>query len=174
MIIISWLRRCLQLAKDIVFNDPLGDIDPIMEQAFSVNDRETPEFDSSEDSEISEDYDFYEDEEDDEAGDEEDAANLAPTVSNIEFPALEDKSPGHRFESSVFSNIPVGISVELGRSRISLKEVFELSEGSIIELDRMVGEPLDLVVNGQIVAQGEVVAIDNNYGLRVTHIVSPI
>jgi flagellar motor switch protein FliN/FliY len=66
----------------------------------------------------------------------------------------------------------VNLSVELGRSQISLKEVFELTEGSIIELERLVGEPLDLVVNGQIVAQGEVVAIDNNYGLRVTNIVS--
>ena len=57
-------------------------------------------------------------------------------------------------------------------SKISLKEIFELSEGAIIELERMVGEPLDLVVNGQVVAQGEVVAIDNNYGLRVTGIKS--
>ena len=51
-------------------------------------------------------------------------------------------------------------------------EVYELTEGSIIELDRLVGEPLDLVVNGQIIAQGEVVAIDNNYGFRITNIVS--
>lgn len=62
--------------------------------------------------------------------------------------------------------------MELGRSHVSLKEVFELSEGSIIELERLVGEPLDLVVNGQVVAQGEVVAIDNNYGLRVTNVIS--
>ena len=55
---------------------------------------------------------------------------------------------------------------------ISLREIFELTEGSIIELDRLVGEPLDLVVNGQIVAQGEVVAIDNNFGLRIKSILS--
>ena len=69
-------------------------------------------------------------------------------------------------------NIPVNLSVELGRTKISLKEVMDLNEGSIIELERLVGEPLDLVVNGQIIAQGEVVAIDNNYGLRITNVVA--
>ena len=64
------------------------------------------------------------------------------------------------------------VSVELGRSQISLKEVLDLSEGSIVELQRLVGEPLDLVVNGQIIAQGEVVAIDNNYGLRITNVIA--
>ena len=68
----------------------------------------------------------------------------------------------------------MNVSVELGRAKISLKEVFELTEGAIIELDRLVGEPLDLVVNGQVVAQGEVVAIDNSYGLRVTNIIAKL
>jgi flagellar motor switch protein FliN len=178
------------VAKNIEFDDPLEDIDPIMEQAFSVNEdvasdsvdlsnagdpiiSDEPEYDfyADDTSDDNADTDFYEDTAYD-AGVEE-VDGLAPTVSDIQFPSLEEKPSGQPFEASVFNSIPVGVSVELGRSRVSLKEVFELSEGSIIELERMVGEPLDLVVNGQIVANGEVVAIDNNYGLRVTNIVSP-
>ena len=70
-----------------------------------------------------------------------------------------------------FSNIPVKISAELGRSQLSLKDVYDLSEGSIVELERLVGEPLDLVINGQAIAQGEVVAVDNKYGLRITNLI---
>ena len=68
-------------------------------------------------------------------------------------------------------NIPVSATVELGQTELSLKEILELSEGSIIELDRLAGEPLDLKVGGQLIAQGEVVAIDDYYGLRITNVV---
>lgn len=93
-------------------------------------------------------------------------------ISDVEFPTLQNSPSGKSLEMDIFKNIPVNVSVELGRSEVSLKEVFELNEGSIIELNRLVGEPLDLVVNGQVIAQGEVVAIDNNYGLRITSIMS--
>ena len=93
-------------------------------------------------------------------------------VSGIQFPSLEKGLSAKKFSNEVFSNIPVEVTVELGRTKISLKDLYELAEGSIIELERLAGEPLDLVVNGQIVAQGEVVAIDENYGLRITHIVA--
>ncbi|MFC1753319.1 flagellar motor switch protein FliN, partial [Thermoproteota archaeon] len=96
------------------------------------------------------------------------------SVSEVQFPTLTQEAMGRKVEADIFSNIPVRLSVELGRTEISLKEVLELSEGSIIELERLVGEPLDLVVNGQIVAQGEVVAIDNNYGFRVTNLISTV
>ncbi len=95
-----------------------------------------------------------------------------PTVSQIQFPTLTEVDLGKKVESSIFTQIPVTVSVELGRSEIPLKEIFELSEGSIIELERLVGEPLDLVVNGQVIAQGEVVAVDNHYGIRLTQIIS--
>ena len=91
-------------------------------------------------------------------------------VSGIQFPSLEKGLSAKKFSNDVFTNIPVEVTVELGRTKISLKDLYELAEGSIIELERLAGEPLDLVVNGQIVAQGEVVAIDENYGLRITHI----
>ena len=123
------------------FNDPLNEVDPILEQAFSV----VAGTSSSEE---------------------------GPTVSQVQFPPMSNEIRGKKVENDIFGNIPVTVSVELGRAQISLKEVFELTEGSIIELERLVGEPLDLVVNGQTVAQGEVVAIDNSYGLRLTNIVS--
>lgn len=93
-------------------------------------------------------------------------------IADIQFPELTPTSVGKQLELDIFKNIPITVSVELGRAQISLKEMYELTEGSIIELERLVGEPLDLVVNGQIIANGEVVAIDNNYGLRVTQIVA--
>ena len=68
-------------------------------------------------------------------------------------------------------DIPVQATVELGQTELSLKEILELSEGSIIELNRLAGEPLDLKVGGQLIAQGEVVAIDDYYGLRITNVV---
>lgn len=93
-------------------------------------------------------------------------------VGDIKFPALEKSSEGKKISQEMFGNIPVEVTVELGRTNVSLKDVYELSEGSIIELERLSGEPLDLVVNGQIVARGEVVAVDNNYGLRITKILT--
>lgn len=103
----------------------------------------------------------------------EDVSPDVPDISQIEFPDLSMHSAiGPKIQEDVFSAIPVSVSVELGRANLSLKEVYELSEGSIIELERLVGEPLDLVVNGQVIAQGEVVAIDNKYGLRIKTIVS--
>ena len=135
------------------FNDPLSDIDPIMDDAFSVSQTHTEPTPFPDDSATSYDKPDHE-------------------VSGIEFPTVQQSFQGDALEPGLFANIPVNVSVELGRSTVSLKEIFEFSEGSIIELDRLVGEPLDLVVNGQIVAKGEVVAIDNNFGLRIKTIVS--
>ncbi|RAP28288.1 flagellar motor switch protein FliN [Candidatus Marinamargulisbacteria bacterium SCGC AG-343-D04] len=123
------------------FSDPLDDIDPIMEKAYSSADYESENSSSGDASKVN--------------------------ISDVEFPEISTSFNGASVETGLFSNIPVQVSVELGRSTISLREIFELTEGSIVELDRLVGEPLDLVVNGQIVARGEVVAIDNNFGLRV-------
>jgi flagellar motor switch protein FliN/FliY len=70
-------------------------------------------------------------------------------------------------------DIPLEVTVELGRVRMLIKDVIELASGSIIELDRVAGEPVDLFVNGRLVAKGEVVVIEDNFGLRITEIVSP-
>jgi flagellar motor switch protein FliN/FliY len=194
------------MAEQSSFRDPLGDIDPVMKDAFTGgNTGKRDRNQNQDDDDLFEDapkkasnFDYGDDDDDDfdvfddneeVLGDHFDnkpadrgyarPAQEQPRfeerrsthhISDIQFPSLSRGDQGAKMESDVFSNIPVNVSVELGRSKISLKEIFELTEGSIIELDRLVGEPLDLVVNGQVVAQGEVVAIDNNYGLRVTRV----
>lgn len=70
-------------------------------------------------------------------------------------------------------DVPMTLTVELGRTRQLVKDILGLGEGSIIELDKLAGEPVDLLVNGKLIARGEVVVIDENFGVRVTDIVSP-
>lgn len=92
-------------------------------------------------------------------------------VKRIKFPELEKMERGGRLEGKTLGDIPVQVTVELGRTQMTLREVLELQEGSVIELDRLAGEPLDLKVGGQLIAQGEVVAIDDYYGLRITNVI---
>jgi flagellar motor switch protein FliN/FliY len=70
------------------------------------------------------------------------------------------------------SAVPVDLSVEIGRTRMTVGETLELREGSVITLDRMAGEPVDLLVNGTPIARGEVVVIDEQFGLRLTEVMS--
>lgn len=69
--------------------------------------------------------------------------------------------------------VPVSLVVELGRTRMTIGETLRIGRGSIVSLDKDAGEPADLLVNGQLIARGEVVAIDEEFGLRVTEVVSP-
>jgi flagellar motor switch protein FliN/FliY len=70
-------------------------------------------------------------------------------------------------------DIPLGVSVELGRTRITINDMIQLRPGSVIELDKMVGEPLDLLINDKLVARGEVVIFDESFGIRITDIIKP-
>ena len=70
------------------------------------------------------------------------------------------------------SAVPVDLSVEIGRARMSVGETLELREGSVVTLDRMAGEPVDLLVNGTPIARGEVVVIDEQFGLRLTQVLT--
>ncbi|HET6849724.1 MAG TPA: flagellar motor switch protein FliN [Gaiellales bacterium] len=70
-------------------------------------------------------------------------------------------------------DVPVELSVEIGRTTMTIRETLEIGPGAIITLNKMTGEPVDLLVNGRRIARGEVVAIDEEFGLRVTQIVSP-
>lgn len=92
-------------------------------------------------------------------------------VQNVKFPEFGAEQKGETIEQRSLGNIPVKATVELGQTELSLKEILELAEGSIIELGRLAGEPLDLKVGGRLIAQGEVVAIDDYYGLRITNVV---
>lgn len=70
-------------------------------------------------------------------------------------------------------DVPLRVTVELGRTRMQIRDVLELGKGSVVELDKLAGEPVDLLVNGKLIARGEVVVIDESFGIRVTDIVSP-
>ena len=70
-------------------------------------------------------------------------------------------------------DIPVQLTVELGRTRIPIKNILQLAQGSVVELDAMAGEPMDVLVNGYLIAQGEVVVVNEKFGIRLTDIVTP-
>ena len=70
-------------------------------------------------------------------------------------------------------DVPVTISMEIGRSRINIRNLLQLNQGSVVELDRLAGEPMDVLINGTLIAQGEVVVVNEKFGIRLTDIVSP-
>ena len=76
-------------------------------------------------------------------------------------------------ELDMILDIPVQISVELGRTKITIKNLLQLAHGSVVELDAMAGEPLNVFVNGTLIAQGEVVVVNDKFGIRLTDIVTP-
>ncbi len=73
----------------------------------------------------------------------------------------------------VILDVPVTLAMEVGRTRISIRNLLQLNQGSVVELDRAAGEPLDVFVNGALVAHGEVVVINDKFGIRLTDVVSP-
>ncbi len=95
-------------------------------------------------------------------------------ISPVKFPPLDEGiSSGMVGDISLLLDVPMTLTVELGRTTRLVQEILGLGEGSIIELDKLAGEPVDLLVNGKLIAKGEVVVIDENFGVRVTDIVSP-
>ena len=81
------------------------------------------------------------------------------------------KDPDHQINPEVLQNISVTLSIEVGRAMIKIKDLMRLTQGSVVELDRIAGEPLDLLVNNTVVAQGEVVLVNDRYGIRLTRVV---
>jgi flagellar motor switch protein FliN len=73
----------------------------------------------------------------------------------------------------VILDVPVTLSMEVGRTRIPIRNLLQLNQGSVVELDRAAGEPLDVFVNGTLVAHGEVVVVNEKFGIRITDVVSP-
>jgi flagellar motor switch protein FliN len=70
-------------------------------------------------------------------------------------------------------DIPVTLSMEIGRTRIPIRNLLQLNQGSVVELERLAGEPLDVMVNGTLIAHGEVVVVNERFGIRFTDVVSP-
>lgn len=94
-------------------------------------------------------------------------AELENLEDDMNIPAGEDVN------LDVILDIPVTIAMEIGRSKISIRNLLQLNQGSVVELDRLAGEPMDVLVNGTLVAHGEVVVVNEKFGIRLTDVVSP-
>lgn len=98
------------------------------------------------------------------------------TASSSIFPPLgqPDVKPDSMMnELEMILDIPVSLSVELGRTKITIKNLLQLAHGSVVELDAMAGEPMDVLINGTLVAQGDVVVVNDRFGIRLTDIITP-
>ena len=82
-----------------------------------------------------------------------------------------EEAANHHINPDVLQNISVAIKVEVGRTKMKIRDLLRLTQGSVVELERIAGEPLDLLVNDTVVAQGEVVLVNDRYGIRLTRVV---
>jgi flagellar motor switch protein FliN/FliY len=89
------------------------------------------------------------------------------------FDELQDESGNDAVNMDAILDVPVTISMEIGRTKINIRNLLQLNQGSVVELDRLAGEPMDVLVNGTLIAQGEVVVVNEKFGLRLTDIISP-
>jgi flagellar motor switch protein FliN/FliY len=116
------------------------------------------------------------------------AAALAEQKSTTEQTVVDTAQPANIFQRltpggtglpegnhdlDLILDIPVALTVELGRTKIPIKHILQLAQGSVIELDALAGEPMDVLVNGCLIAQGEVVVVNEKFGIRLTDIVTP-
>jgi len=100
--------------------------------------------------------------------------NLAEQVQAASFPSFGESKVGAPINDiNMVMDIPVQLSVELGRTKVPIKYILQLAQGSVIELDAMAGEPMDVLINGYLIAQGEVVVVNEKFGIRLTDIVTP-
>lgn len=98
----------------------------------------------------------------------------AVRVSPVEFAALDEEAGSSPLATmDLLLDVRVRLSVQLGRTQLSIREVLALGPGSVVELDKAANEPVDILVNERLVAHGEVVVVDENFGVRVLDIVSP-
>lgn len=103
-------------------------------------------------------------------------AESSVTVQPVQFASFEDQSQAQgeiNKNLEILMDIKLQLTVELGRTELPIKKVLELTRGSIIELEKVAGEPVELYANGKLVACGEVVVIEDNFGLRITSITEP-
>lgn len=98
-------------------------------------------------------------------------------AAGFELPELTDKSTrssnSDEVKLDVILDVPVTLSLEIGRTKINIRNLLQLNQGSVVELDRFAGEPMDVLVNGTLVAHGEVVVVNDKFGIRLTDIISP-
>lgn len=105
------------------------------------------------------------------------AGDGADAVSQVELEELQNDAPmisaGDNPDLDVILDIPVTIAMEVGSTSITIRNLLQLNQGSVIELDRLAGEPLDVLVNGTLIAHGEVVVVNEKFGIRMTDVISP-
>lgn len=101
------------------------------------------------------------------------AVDQAPPAAFTNFGAGSPAAGGTGNDLNMILDIPVQLTVELGRTRIPIKHILQLAQGSVVELETMAGEPMDVLVNGYLIAQGEVVVVNDKFGIRLTDIVTP-
>ncbi len=106
----------------------------------------------------------------------EESGDAGDGVNNVELDELQDtasplSAEEHARLDSIL-DIPVTISMEVGRSKINIRNLLQLNQGSVVELDRVAGEPLDVLVNGTLIAHGEVVVVNDKFGIRLTDVIS--
>lgn len=100
--------------------------------------------------------------------------NASDSAARAAFDTLTDTGAATGdLNLDVILDVPVSLSLEVGRARIPIRNLLQLNQGSVVELDRAAGEPLDVYVNGTLIAQGEVVVVNDRFGVRLTDVVSP-
>lgn len=99
------------------------------------------------------------------------AASATPAA--IFQPLSGDLPPGQGRDIDMILDIPVQLTVELGRTKLPIKSLLQLAQGSVVELDGMAGEPMNVFVNGCLIAQGEVVVVNDRFGIRLTDVITP-
>ena len=100
------------------------------------------------------------------------SAQFNELEQNKEVPVKQDVSTAD-LKLDVILDVPVNISMEIGRTKINIRNLLQLNQGSVIELDRFAGEPMDVLVNGTLIAHGEVVVVNDKFGIRLTDVISP-
>lgn len=104
------------------------------------------------------------------------ADELIAEAEAVSLPSLSDsgvKPASEDVNMDVILDIPVTIQMEIGRTRVNIRNLLQLNQGSVVELDRLAGEPLDVLVNNTLIAHGEVVVVNEKYGIRLTDVISP-
>nr|WP_305910133.1 flagellar motor switch protein FliN [Methylomarinum sp. Ch1-1]MDP4519363.1 flagellar motor switch protein FliN [Methylomarinum sp. Ch1-1] len=104
------------------------------------------------------------------------------SFDSAEFPEFDEDGQnndsaldvnGDELKLDVILDVPVTISMEIGRTKINIRNLLQLNQGSVVELDRLAGEPMDVLVNGTLIAHGEVVVVNDKFGIRLTDVISP-
>ncbi|AKQ55981.1 flagellar motor switch protein FliN [Bordetella hinzii] len=101
------------------------------------------------------------------------AAPAPQSAAQTVFKPLTSKENAGGADIDLIMDVPVQLTVELGRTRLTIKNLLQLGQGSVVELDGLAGEPMDIFVNGYLIAQGEVVVVEDKYGIRLTDIITP-